>query len=101
MLIRKPKTPDLPQIYSILTQWNKPPHIEKLFELIQEEISHKLDYALQYFVLEHKGEILGVGGISNLYGEWLEYATKQRVGSIRTLYLNNKDRGKGYGKALP
>jgi len=75
MIFRKPKADDLQVIYKILCQWNIPPYVDDLFKLIKEEINHKLDFNMQFFILEVDNSIVGVGGIADLIPEMRVFAT--------------------------
>jgi GNAT superfamily N-acetyltransferase len=98
--IRKPKAEDLPSIYNILTRWNKIPYADTVFALIRSELTQKQEFNRQYFVLVDTDIILGIGGIADLASEMKTYSTKEKAGSVKTLFLNNESRGKGYGKKL-
>ena len=100
MIFRKPTAKNLTEIYRILGQWNKPPYLDELFALVKTELSHKLDYNMQFFVLADAAKVIGVGGITEMNPAMREFATRQKTGSIKSLYLDNASRGKGFGRAL-
>lgn len=100
MIIRKPIPKDFDAIYHILNEWLEQPYLDELFQLIKEENIQHLDYNRQHFVLEENNIVIGIGGIADLIPDMKSYAKSDKPGSIKSLYIADKYRGKGYGKKL-
>lgn len=100
MVLRKPKAEDLKAIYEIISEWNESPYVDELYQYIETEISHPLEYNLQFFVLEDADAVVGVGGIADPIPDMMHFATRKKPGTIKSLYVKNEQRGKGYGKML-
>lgn len=100
MIISKPITQDLKHIQGILTQWTPPDEVDKYKTRIQDEINGKTEYGMQFWVIKDNDNVAGVGGIADILPKIKAFSHTHNPGEIKILYLDQNQRGKGYGKLL-
>ncbi len=100
MKIVKPELKDLPYIKKILLQWTDKEQTGIYVERILNEIHGLIEYNMRFWVIKEENTVIGVSGIGDPYPKLSQYASTNNPGLVKILYLDNKFRGRGYGKAL-
>lgn len=99
--IRKPQITDIDPIKALLVQWNDLHYVEKYLPFIENYCNDKeLGLYMEFFVLEDNNKIVGFAALSDINETVKELVQTSNPIELKMLYLDNAERGKGYGKLL-
>jgi len=100
MEIIKPNNQDLNRISEILFQWTEKEEAEKYTQRIKNEINGMTEFNMSFWVIKKDDEVIGIGGLSDILPSIKSFSKTDNPGELKILYLDNKFRGKGFGKTL-
>lgn len=98
--IIKPKIEDLERIKEILTEWTDLEEVSKYTTRIVNEINGNTEFGMSFWIIKKDGEIIGVGGLSDILPSIKSFSKTDNPGELKILYLDNKFRRQGFGGTL-
>jgi GNAT superfamily N-acetyltransferase len=96
----KPHKQDLPSVAKILAQWNDEAEVQKYVDRVRQEIQGKTKYDMRFWVLKFDSKVIGMGGLADCQPKLKPFLKTKKAKEIKALYLDQKYRGKGYGRRI-
>lgn len=96
--IDKARLEELDEITEILSQWTDQEEVDKYRTRIAGEINGKTEFGMKFWVISDDYKIVGVAGLADILPKIKEFAKTDNPIEIKILYLDQNQRGKGYGK---
>lgn len=96
--IDKARLEDVDKITEILSQWTDQEEVDKYKIRIIDEINGKTEFGMKFWVISDDNKIVGVAGLADILPKINGFAKTDNAIEIKILYLDRKQRGKGYGK---
>lgn len=100
MNIVKPKIRDIEAIKEILSQWTYQEEVNKYASRIKDEINGISQLGMRFWVIKDENKVVGIAGLADILPKIKKFSKTKQSCEIKILYLDQNQRGKGYGKSF-